>query len=134
MGMTASKEVCMLAEFSIIPIGVGSSVGDQLAEVLKIVDASGLPYKVNPMGTVVEGRMGRDHGTDKKMPFVGNEIRREGADNYRYRRPEGKTQQARRKSEVNRAQARNIPEEITSDTDSRLTKTPHKLLFVFTGL
>jgi len=45
----------MLAEFSIVPIGVGSSVGDQLAEVLKIVDASGLPYKVNPMGTVVEG-------------------------------------------------------------------------------
>jgi len=45
----------MLAEFSIIPVGVGSSVGDQLAEVLKIVDASGLSYKVNPMGTVVEG-------------------------------------------------------------------------------
>jgi uncharacterized protein (TIGR00106 family) len=45
----------MLAEFSIIPIGGGSSIGDQLAEVLKTVDASGLPYKVNPMGTVVEG-------------------------------------------------------------------------------
>ncbi len=45
----------MLIEFSIIPIGVGSSIGGQLAEVLKIVDASGLPYKINPMGTVVEG-------------------------------------------------------------------------------
>jgi uncharacterized protein (TIGR00106 family) len=45
----------MLAEFSIVPIGAGSSIGDQLAKVLKIVDASGLPYKVNPMGTVVEG-------------------------------------------------------------------------------
>lgn len=45
----------MLVEFSIIPIGVGSSIGDQLARVLKIVDASGLPYKVNPMGTVIEG-------------------------------------------------------------------------------
>jgi uncharacterized protein (TIGR00106 family) len=45
----------MLAEFSIIPIGAGSSVGDRLAEVLRIVDASGLPYKINPMGTVVEG-------------------------------------------------------------------------------
>jgi len=45
----------MLAVFSIVPIGVGSSLGDQLAEVLRIVDASGLPYKVNPMGTVVEG-------------------------------------------------------------------------------
>jgi uncharacterized protein (TIGR00106 family) len=45
----------MLAEFSIVPIGKGSSIGDQLAEVLKIVDASKLPYKANPMGTVVEG-------------------------------------------------------------------------------
>jgi len=45
----------MLTEFSIIPIGIGSSIGDQIAEVLKIVDASGLPYKINPMGTVVEG-------------------------------------------------------------------------------
>ena len=45
----------MLVEFSIVPIGLGSSLGDQLAEVLNIVDASGLPYKVNPMGTVIEG-------------------------------------------------------------------------------
>ncbi len=45
----------MLAEFSIVPVGLGSSIGDQLAEVLKVVDASGLPYKINPMGTVVEG-------------------------------------------------------------------------------
>ena len=46
----------MLVEFSIIPIGSDSSIGNRLAEVLRIVDASGLPYKVNPMGTVVEGR------------------------------------------------------------------------------
>jgi uncharacterized protein (TIGR00106 family) len=45
----------MLVEFTIIPIGIGSSLGEKLAEVLKIVDASGLPYKVNPMGTVIEG-------------------------------------------------------------------------------
>ena len=45
----------MLAAFSIVPVGVGSSVGAQLAEVLRIVDESGLPYKINPMGTVIEG-------------------------------------------------------------------------------
>jgi uncharacterized protein (TIGR00106 family) len=45
----------MLIEFSIIPVGIGSSIGDKLAEVLRIIDVSGLPYKVNPMGTVVEG-------------------------------------------------------------------------------
>jgi uncharacterized protein (TIGR00106 family) len=50
-----SQEVFMLTEFSIIPIGIGSSIGDQIAEVLKIIDASGLPYRINPMGTVVEG-------------------------------------------------------------------------------
>jgi uncharacterized protein (TIGR00106 family) len=45
----------MLVEFSIVPVGAGSSIGDQLAKVLKIVDESGLPYKLNPMGTVIEG-------------------------------------------------------------------------------
>lgn len=45
----------MLAEFAIIPIGAGSSIGDQLAAALRIVDESGMPYKANPMGTVVEG-------------------------------------------------------------------------------
>jgi uncharacterized protein (TIGR00106 family) len=46
----------MLVGFSIIPIGSSSSIGDQIAEVLKIVDTSGMPYKINPMGTIVEGR------------------------------------------------------------------------------
>jgi uncharacterized protein (TIGR00106 family) len=45
----------MLVQFSIIPLGKGSSIGDDIARVLKIVDGSKLPYKINPMGTVVEG-------------------------------------------------------------------------------
>jgi uncharacterized protein (TIGR00106 family) len=45
----------MLVQFSIIPVGKGSSIGDDVARVLKIVDASRMPYKINPMGTVVEG-------------------------------------------------------------------------------
>jgi uncharacterized protein (TIGR00106 family) len=45
----------MLAEFSIVPLGTGSSTGNQMAEIMKIIDSSGIPYKVNPMGTVVEG-------------------------------------------------------------------------------
>jgi uncharacterized protein (TIGR00106 family) len=55
LGWAKKKGGIMLAEVSIIPIGIGSSIGDKLAEVLKIIDASGLPYKVNPMGTVIEG-------------------------------------------------------------------------------
>lgn len=46
----------MLVEFSILPVGKGASIGKDVAKVLKIVDNSGLPYKLNPMGTVVEGK------------------------------------------------------------------------------
>ncbi|MBI4824147.1 MAG: MTH1187 family thiamine-binding protein [Nitrospirae bacterium] len=46
----------MLIEFSIVPVGIGSSIGEKLAEVLRIVDESKLPYKANPMGTVIEGQ------------------------------------------------------------------------------
>ncbi len=56
----------MLAQFSIIPIGVTSSLGDQLAAVLKIVDESGIPYKINPMGTVIEGKWEDIMGLIKK--------------------------------------------------------------------
>jgi len=45
----------MLAEFSVVPIGKGESVSQYVAECMKIVDASGIAYKINPMGTVLEG-------------------------------------------------------------------------------
>ena len=46
----------MLAELEIIPIGTKSaSLSGLLAEVAKLIDASGLDYRVGPMGTVVEG-------------------------------------------------------------------------------
>lgn len=45
----------MLVGFSIVPVGTGSSIGDQLAIVLNIVDKSGIPYKAGPMHTVIEG-------------------------------------------------------------------------------
>ncbi len=44
-----------IAEFSITPVGVGTSVGDHVARAVDLVDRSGLAYKVNAMGTVVEG-------------------------------------------------------------------------------
>lgn len=45
----------VLAEFSVVPIGKGESVSQYVAECLRIVDSSGLAYRINPMGTVVEG-------------------------------------------------------------------------------
>jgi uncharacterized protein (TIGR00106 family) len=56
----------MLIAFSIVPVGSGSSLGERLAEVLRIVDESGLPYKINPMGTVVEGEWDELLGLVKK--------------------------------------------------------------------
>ncbi|MBA4374044.1 MAG: hypothetical protein C0402_14430 [Thermodesulfovibrio sp.] len=60
----------MLVEFSIVPIGAGSSVSDEVAEILKLVASSGLPYKVNPMGTVVEGSWGQVFGLIKKCHII----------------------------------------------------------------
>jgi len=45
----------MMVEFSVVPIGKGASVSPVIARVLKIVVDSGVPYKANPMGTVIEG-------------------------------------------------------------------------------
>lgn len=45
----------MLAEFSIVPLGKGESLSDKIARVIETVESSGLPYKLNPMGTVIEG-------------------------------------------------------------------------------
>ncbi len=45
----------MLAEFSIIPVGTGESMGDAITSVLKVVDESGIPYRANAMGTIIEG-------------------------------------------------------------------------------
>ncbi len=43
-------------EFSIIPLDKGSSFSKYIANTLTIVDESGLDYRLNPMGTVVEGK------------------------------------------------------------------------------
>jgi uncharacterized protein (TIGR00106 family) len=45
----------VLLEFSMFPIGKGESVGTYVARSLDIVDRSGVPYRLNPMGTVLEG-------------------------------------------------------------------------------
>ena len=48
--------MAMLAELEIVPIGTKSaSLSDLLVEVARLVDRSGLDYRVGPMGTVVEG-------------------------------------------------------------------------------
>jgi uncharacterized protein (TIGR00106 family) len=45
----------MLAEFSSFPVGKDVSLSKYVARSLDLIDKSGLNYKINPMGTVVEG-------------------------------------------------------------------------------
>ena len=45
----------MLASFSVVPMGVEEGVGRQVAEILELVDRSGLDYRVGAMQTTVEG-------------------------------------------------------------------------------
>ena len=45
----------VLLEFSMSPLGKGESVSKYVSRSLDIVDKSGIPYRLNPMGTVLEG-------------------------------------------------------------------------------
>jgi uncharacterized protein YqgV (UPF0045/DUF77 family) len=45
----------MLASFSISPVGVGEALSKHVAEIVDIIDKSGLEYKLGAMQTTVEG-------------------------------------------------------------------------------
>jgi uncharacterized protein (TIGR00106 family) len=47
----------VLLEFSMSPLEKGASVGDYVARSLKIVDDSGLDYRLHAMGTIIEGEI-----------------------------------------------------------------------------
>jgi uncharacterized protein (TIGR00106 family) len=47
----------VLLEMSIVPMGVGESVSQYVAECVDLVDKSGLAYEVHSMGTIVEGEL-----------------------------------------------------------------------------
>ncbi|HHE54455.1 MAG TPA: MTH1187 family thiamine-binding protein [Caldithrix abyssi] len=45
----------VLIEFSMFPLDKGESLSSYVARILDIIDQSGIPYRLNPMGTVLEG-------------------------------------------------------------------------------
>ena len=49
----------MLADFAVVPMGVTGGVKNLVAEALKIVDDSGLSYKLGAMHTTIEGNSDR---------------------------------------------------------------------------
>ena len=55
----------VLVEFSMTPLGKGESVSRYVSRSLDIVDKSGLPYRLTPMGTIIEGEW------DEVMAVVG---------------------------------------------------------------
>ncbi len=45
----------VLLEFSMAPSTRGESMSPYVARILDIIDRSGLPYQLTPMGTIIEG-------------------------------------------------------------------------------
>ena len=48
-------EVSMLLELSVIPLGRGRSISTDVADMVRIIDASGLDYRLTAAGTILEG-------------------------------------------------------------------------------
>jgi len=47
----------VLLEMSIVPMGLGDSVSQYVAECVDLIDQSGLDYELHAMGTIVEGEL-----------------------------------------------------------------------------
>lgn len=45
----------VLLEFAMAPVGQGESVSAAVARILDVIDRSGVPYQLTPMGTILEG-------------------------------------------------------------------------------
>lgn len=45
----------VLLEFSMSPLDKGESLGKYVAKIIDVIDSSGVDYRLNPMGTVLEG-------------------------------------------------------------------------------
>jgi uncharacterized protein (TIGR00106 family) len=56
----------VLLEFSMAPLEKGASVGEYVARSLKIIDNSGLDYRLHAMGTIIEGEIDQVLGVLKQ--------------------------------------------------------------------
>jgi len=65
----------VIAEFSVVPVGQGDHLSPVIARVMQIVAKSGVPYKANPMGTVLEGSWEEVMGVIKRCH---DEVMKEG--------------------------------------------------------
>ena len=56
----------MLMELTVIPLGRGRSLSGDIAELIGLIDDSGLPYKATEFGTLIEGSWEQLMGVAKK--------------------------------------------------------------------
>jgi uncharacterized protein (TIGR00106 family) len=59
-----------LIAVAIAPFGIGDELGPAVAEVLKVIRASGLPYRTNSMFTEIEGEWDEVMKVVKDATFV----------------------------------------------------------------
>jgi uncharacterized protein (TIGR00106 family) len=45
----------VMLEFAIAPRGIGESLSEHVSRIVDIIDKSGVPYQLTPMGTILEG-------------------------------------------------------------------------------
>jgi uncharacterized protein (TIGR00106 family) len=56
----------LMVEVSMFPVDKGESLSPHVSKVLSIIDKSSLAYRINPMGTVIEGQWDEVMGVIKK--------------------------------------------------------------------
>jgi uncharacterized protein (TIGR00106 family) len=54
----------VLLEFAMSPQGQGESLSAHVARILDVIDKSGVPYQLTPMGTILEGEWEDVMGVD----------------------------------------------------------------------
>ena len=45
----------VLLDFSMFPVDKGESLSEEVAEIIRVIDDSGLDYRLHSMGTTIEG-------------------------------------------------------------------------------
>lgn len=48
-----------IMEISVVPLGLGTSVGAFVAQVIKYLQSEGIPYELTDMGTLIHGHSAR---------------------------------------------------------------------------
>jgi uncharacterized protein (TIGR00106 family) len=64
--MSKKGGAMIMVELSMFPVDKGEHLSEYVARVLAVIDQSGVSYRLNPMGTVLEGEWDEVMGVIKK--------------------------------------------------------------------